>query len=141
MADRIRNIQEKIRAKIQNGDEFLAVLSYLPIIGWIIVKFKNNKKDKLVQFHLEQGKEINIYIITIYFIIWFIENFPLTSWLFGKDKIFFPLIETIWLISLFLYILITIVGIYKSLNDEIWSYPYREQLNQKIKEIFQQIKQ
>ncbi|GIW70378.1 MAG: hypothetical protein KatS3mg101_1125 [Patescibacteria group bacterium] len=140
MSDRIRNIQTRIKSKIQNGDEFLAVISYLPLIGWIITSLKGNKKDKLVKFHTEQAKEINIAIIVIYLFVWFIENFPLTSWLFGKNKFFYPIIETFWLLGLFLYLGITFIGIYKALNDEMWSFPYRKEIKDKIKDIIEKAK-
>ncbi len=139
MADKIRNLQNRIKSKIQNGDEFLAIVSYFPLIGWIIVQFKDQKKDKLVQFHSKQAKEINIYIVVLFFIIWLLENFPFTRWLFGKDKFFYPIIESIWLMGLILYIIISLIGIYKALNDEIWSFPYREEIKEKLKEFTKKI--
>jgi uncharacterized membrane protein len=141
MTDRIKNIQTKIKTKIQNGDEFLALVTYLPLIGWIIPLIKGEKKDKLVKFHQEQSREINIAIVLLYLVVWFIENFPLTSWLFGKNKIFYPIIESIWLIGLILYLLITFIGIYKALNDEIWSFPFRKEVKDKLKEIFKRAKE
>jgi len=140
MSDRIRNIQSRIKSKIENGNEFYAIVAYFPILGWIITSIKADKKDKLVHFHKEQAKEINLFIIFIYLIVWFIENFPLTSWLFGKNKLFYPIIETVWLLGFISYLFITFFGIYKALNDEIWSYPYRDNIKNKIKEIFRKVK-
>lgn len=133
MADRIRNIQNKIKSKIQDGDELSSMVAYVPIIGWIVAKFLNKRKDELSEYHIQQAKEINILIILMYLLIWFLENFPLLSWLFGKNRFLHPLAESVWLVSLFSYIGISIYSLYKALNDEIWSYPYREQINHNLK--------
>lgn len=140
MADRIRNLQNKFKSKIENGDELSAILAYIPLIGWIIANITNKNKDKLVKFHIEQAKEINIGILVIYIFVWFIENFPLTKWLFGKNKLFYPILETFWLLSFLAYIGFSLYAIYKALNDEIWSYPYRDIIKEKIKLLLKKIK-
>ncbi|MFN3604654.1 MAG: hypothetical protein ACK4UJ_08100 [Leptonema sp. (in: bacteria)] len=132
MADRIRNLQNKLKSKIESGDTLSAVVAYVPLIGWIIADSIDKKKDELVKFHIKQSKEINLAIILIYVFVWFIENFPLTSWLFGKNKLFFPIIESFWLLSFLSYLGISLFSSYKALNDEIWSYPYRNIIKNKI---------
>ncbi len=136
MPDRIRNLTNRIKNKIENEDQGIAIISYIPLIGWIIASFKSKTKDKFVHFHREQAKEINIGIVVIYIFVWFIENFPLTAWLFGKKSIFYPLTESVWTLILLFYIVITLIGVYKAIHDEIWSYPYRKEINEKIKEFF-----
>ncbi|MCS7206213.1 MAG: hypothetical protein NZ853_11000 [Leptospiraceae bacterium] len=136
MADKIKQIQQQIKSKIENGDELLAVISYVPLVGWIIVSLKSQKNDPLVEFHKDQAKEINLFIVLVYIVLWFLENFPLFRWLFGENQLLHPLTETVWILSLLGYLYVTFVGIYKAFNDEVWSYPFRETIKEKIEEIY-----
>ncbi len=140
MADRIRNIQNKIKSKIENGDELSSMIAYIPLFGWVIAKFLNKNKDQLSEFHIQQAKEINLTILMIYLFIWFLEHFPLFSWLFGKKGFLYPIAESIWLVSFLSYIGISLYSVYKALNDEVWSYPYREEINHNFKKFLEKLK-
>lgn len=137
MADRIKKIQENLKRGSNNGDELTAAVSYVPLIGWALTI---KSKDDFTQFHAEQGRDLNIGIIAIFLVTWFLENFPLTSWLFGNNHLFHPVTQTVWLISLLAYLGLSAMAAYKAIMDERWPIPFIDEARDKIKQLLKKDK-
>ncbi len=124
MADKIRDIQAKIMEQLYSEDgHILAASSYVPLGGWVY-PFFFKKGDQLAQFHSLQAMHLNLVIVVIYFSLWIIENFPLTSVFFGPGNMLHPLSRTFWLVSFFAYIGFSGVSGYKAFAGSVWEIPY-----------------
>lgn len=123
MADKIREIQDRLLKNIQDGDQLSAAIAYFPLIGWIYpLYFK--KEDPLCQYHGKQGQRLNGVIIGLYLALWFLENFPLTSWLFGQGNFFNPISSSIKIIAIFGYLALSLMAAYRAFMDEQWEIPF-----------------
>lgn len=131
MADKIRDIQSRLLKNIHGGDQVAAAIAYVPLAGWIF-PYLFRKEDELCQFHGKQGLKLNIVIVAIYFVIWVIENFPLTAWLFGLDEPLHPLTRTVWLVALVAYLGASAMAAAKALTEEKWSVPYLDEVLDRI---------
>lgn len=127
MADKIREIQERFKGNYQDGDQLSAAIAYVPLIGWIL-PYRLKQEDALCQYHGRQGMRLNILMLCIYFTIWILENFPLTSWLFGQGEPLNALTSSFWIITLILYVIASGMAAYRAFMDEEWEVPYLEDI-------------
>lgn len=134
MSDKIKEIQDKFFKNINNGgDQLVAAAAYIPIVGWIY-PYYYKKTDELCQFHGRQGALLNGAMLAIYFAIWLLEHFPLTSWLFGDGSVFYPISRSIWLVTAAVYALISIFCALKAISEEKWEVPYLEEVVNRLKD-------
>ncbi len=112
---------------IQGGDQMVAAAAYIPLFGWIY-PYVSRKEDELCQFHGRQGMLLNGVMVAIYFVVWLLENFPLTAWLFGKDAWFAPITQSVSLIAVLVYIGLSLMAAFKAMTEEKWAIPYLEEI-------------
>jgi len=136
MADRIREIQSKLLKNLHGGDQLAAALGYIPIFGWIF-PYYFKKDDDFAQFHGKQALHLNIVLFGVYFVIWVLENFPLTSWVFGEGSFLHAISHSAWLITAFGYLALCIVGAFKAMSEEKWRIPY---LSEYVERFIDQVK-
>lgn len=128
MSDKIREIQEKFNSKFQGkNEENVAASAYIPLFGWIY-PYYFSKEQALCHFHGKQALQLNVAIVLLYFVIWLLEYFPLTSIFFGVNAILHPITRTIWLVSIFGYISVSGIGAYRALSGESWPVPYLQKV-------------
>lgn len=136
MNKKIQDIQSKIKENIQNNSVgFCAASSYFPLVGWIYPYFFR-KDEQLAKFHGLQALQLNIVLIVLYFIVWFLESFPITAIMFGPDHIFHPISRTIWILIVFVYLSLTSICAYKAYSGIEWHIPYLKALLDKVSEYF-----
>lgn len=123
MSDRIRDIQSRLMKNLQDGDQLAAAVAYVPLVGWIYPYFFK-KEDELCEFHARQGLKLNLALIAVYFLVWVLENFPLTGFLFGAGEPLNALTRTVWLVAMLGYLGISIVAALKAFAAELWEIPY-----------------
>lgn len=130
MADKIREIQDKMKS-LQGSNQLLAASSYFPLFGWIY-PLHGRKDDDFCQFHGKQGLQLNSLMLAIYFVVWILENFPIVSWFFGEENFLHPVSRTIWLVTAFVFIVLSIFCAYKALMAEKWEIPELKKFMDKI---------
>ena len=112
---------------IHGGDQILAASAYIPLVGWIY-PYTSRKDDELCQFHGRQSMILNLVMVTLYFAVWLLENFPVTAWLFGSGMVFSPITGALSLIATLVYIGLSLTGAFKAISEEKWEVPYLEEL-------------
>ncbi len=132
MSDKIREIQGRFK-NIHGSDQLIAALSYVPLFGWIF-PYYGKKDDELCQFHGKQAMQLNVVMLTVYFSVWILENFPIVSWFFGQDKILHPISQSAWLITAMAFIGLSIYGAFKAFSEEKWEIPGLSELVDKTLE-------
>ena len=116
---------------MQGGDQMIAAAAYLPLFGWIYpLNFR--KEDDLCQFHGRQGMLLNLAMVAVYFVIWVLENFPLSAWAFGPTHFLNPISQSVWIISAIAYFGVSIFGALKALAEEKWAIPRLEETMDRI---------
>lgn len=131
MSDKIREIQSRFGKNVQGNDSLGAVLAYVPLFGWIYpLLFK--KDNEFCQFHGKQAMHLNAGMVAVYFVIWIIENFPITAWLFGADAWFHPITQALWRLTALVYFGLCGIGAYKAFSEEKWEIPYLSEIVEKI---------
>ncbi|MBI41309.1 MAG: hypothetical protein CMF59_17060 [Leptospiraceae bacterium] len=139
MADKVREIQDRLLKNIQDGDQLSAAIAYFPLIGWIYpLYFK--KEDKLCQYHGKQGQQLNAVLIGLYLVLWFLENFWLTSWIFGTGSLLNPISSSVKIIALFGYLGLSLVAAYRAFMDEEWEIPFLQDIVDFFWDLFPQRK-
>ena len=123
MSDKIRDIHSRLMNNLHGGDQSSAAVGYVPLFGWI-VPYLFKKDDEFCRFHGEQAMKLNGAFLAFYFVIWVIENFPLTAILFGLDSIFHPITRSLWLVGVIGYLALSAIGAFKALSEEKWEIPY-----------------
>ncbi|MBI3395116.1 MAG: hypothetical protein HY042_04720 [Spirochaetia bacterium] len=133
MADKVRDFQSKFMKNLEggSGEQIAAAIAYVPLFGWVY-PYRMKKDDELCQFHGRQGMRLNALVFGIYFVIWLIENFPLTGWLFGKGAWFHPISTGIWTIIASAYLIASIAGAWKAFSGEMWEIPLLDDVIQKL---------
>lgn len=91
--------------KITVENKILASLSYLGILVIIPILF-NKKKNKFVLFHAKQG----LILLFVEIIISFVNVVPLLGML-------------VWFLAVFIFIIISVVGILKVWQEKEWQMP------------------
>ena len=132
MADKIKDIQSRLMNNLHGSDELAAAASYIPLVGWLVGKAK--KEDDFCQFHSDQSFKLNLVIVALYLIIWFLEHFPLTSFLFGEGAILNELTGGILIVSIILFLVISAFAAFKALSEERWEVPYLHDTLQYIRD-------
>jgi len=133
MSDRIRNIQERLRHS-QEGEPLYAAIAYIPLLGWIYpLHFK--KDDENCQFHGRQGARLSALIAGLFLVVWFLQNFPLTRWLFGSGNLLAPILDGLWLIALLVYLGVCVVAAFKALASERWEIPYLNEIIDQLEKL------
>ena len=123
MADKIREIQSRFSRNMQNNDSVAAVIGYIPLFGWIYPLFFRKEND-FCQFDGKQAMHLNAGMLVVYFAVWILENFPITSWLFGADSWFHPITQAAWRITMLGYFGLCAFGAYKAFIEERWEIPF-----------------
>lgn len=136
MADRVRDIQSRLKGNLQGSDQLLAASAYIPVFGWIY-PYIFKKDDELCQFHGLQSLKLNGVILFIYFAVWIAEHFPILSWFFADGRIFHPLSQALWVISLSVFLIVSLVAAYRAFSEEAWEIPY---LADGIRDVFEKIR-
>ncbi len=139
MKQKLKNIQDKFMSQIQNTGNLAEAYAYIPIFGWIYACYFR-KENKMSKFHGEQSMWLNITLMVVYFCVWVLEKFPITSFLFGTHAIFNPIIRTVWIVFLLLYLWASVFGAYKAYNMEMWEIPYLKEISSKMKEFLDKLK-
>ena len=134
MSDKIRDIQDRMK-RLGEGERLYAVIAYIPLFGWIYTYYFKDK-DELCRFHARQALRLNLVLVVVYFLVWFLESFPILSWLFGPGKLLHHLSRSIWLIVSGLYLGVSALAAYKAMGEEKWSVPYLEEYLDKALELF-----
>jgi uncharacterized membrane protein len=137
MSDRIRKIQESLKKGSGNGDEITAAIAYVPLFGWA---YAITKDDDFTRFHALQARDLNLAIVVIYLIVWFVENFPLTSWLFGANRFLNPVSQALWVVSVLGYLAFSGYAAYRAIMDERWSVPFIEEVRDRVQKILRREK-
>lgn len=123
MADKVREIQDRLLKNIQDGDQLSAAIAYFPLVGWVYpLYFK--KEDALCQYHGKQGQRLNGVLIGLYLTLWFLENFWLTAWLFGEGSFLNPISSSIKIIAVIAYLGVSLIAAYRAFMDEEWEIPF-----------------
>jgi uncharacterized membrane protein len=123
MADKIRDIQSRLVSNLGGRDQLSAAIAYIPLFGWVF-PYVFKKEDDLCQFHGLQAMKLNAALVGVYFVVWVIENFPLTGFLFGKGAVFNPLTESVWLVAMIAYCVVSGIAAFKAFSEEKWEIPY-----------------
>lgn len=115
-------------AKSEKDPNIYAAIAYIPLFGWLIAYFFR-PKQKLCMFHAYQSFKLNLIALGLFFILWFITNFPLISW-FLKLILFQPIVTdflyyTVWLA---LFGLSTYAA-YKAYEMEEYYLPFMKELD------------
>jgi uncharacterized membrane protein len=132
MSDRIRKIQESLKKGSGSGDEITAAMAYVPLFGWA---FAITKDDDFTRFHALQARDLNLGIVVVYLVVWFVENFPLTAWLFGPNKFLNPISEAVWVVALLAYLGFSGFAAYRAIMDERWSVPFIDEVRDRVQQI------
>ncbi|MBL8020037.1 MAG: DUF4870 domain-containing protein [Leptospirales bacterium] len=134
MADKIREIQSRFTKNLKDpggSDSLPAVIGYVPLFGWIYPTFFKKDND-FCQFHGKQAMQLNGLMVAVYFIVWILEHFPITSWLFGPDAFLNPITQATWRLTMLGYFALSVVGAYKAFTEEKWEIPFLSDFAQKI---------
>ena len=135
MTEKIKDFQNKFK-NAENRDLLIAALAYIPLFGWIYPSlFK--KEDDFCQFHVRQSMQLNGIILAVYFAVWILENFPIVSWIFGPDMLFFHLSRSVWILSAIAFIAVSIHASLKALEGERWAVPF---MNEYLKKFYSMIR-
>lgn len=136
MADKIRDIHSKFMKNLEGGGggELAAVIAYVPLVGWIY-PYRMKKDDEFCQFHGRQGMRLNALAFGLYFVIWLLENFPLTAWLFGKGAMFHGISSGIWAIAASAYLIASLAAAFKAFSNEKWEIPLLEDVIQRLEDL------
>lgn len=134
MSDKIRDMHSRVVKNLHGGDQMAAALSYIPVLGWIYGRIVN-KDDEFCQFHGSQSLRLNILYLCFFFIIWTIQNFPLTAWLFGDRGPLFSISQTLIIVSTMAFLAISCVAAYKAFTEERWEIPYLEETVDYLKDL------
>jgi len=136
MSDRIRDIQSRLMKNLQGGDQLAAAVAYVPLVGWIYPYFFK-REDELCQFHGRQALKLNGALVAIYIAVWFLENFPLSAWLFGTGEPLNALSRTVWLVTLLGFLAVSVVAALKAFAEELWEIPYLDDAVDLVREQIQ----
>ncbi len=137
MSDRIRKIQESLKKGSGNGDELTAAIAYVPLLGWA---YAITKEDEFTRFHALQARDLNLAIVVVYLVVWFLENFPLTSWLFGAYRFLNPVSQGVWVLSLLVYLALSAYAAYRAIMDERWTVPFIDEVREQVQKILRREK-
>ena len=107
-----KEIFKKDKKDIEEN-KVIAAISYIFLL--CLIPLLTKKQSKFAQFHAKQGLIITI----IWFVIWIIGIIPVLGWIlsFTAD------------ISL---LVISVIGIIKTLDGEYWKIPYIYTLSKKV---------
>ncbi len=131
MADKIREIQSRFSGNFQGNDTLAAVVAYVPLFGWIYpLLFR--KENAFCQFHGKQAMFLNAGVLVVYFAVWILENFPVTSWLFAPNAWFNFLTVGVWRLCMLGYFGVCIMGAYKAFSEEKWEIPFLSEFLERI---------
>ncbi|MCB1174469.1 MAG: hypothetical protein KDK39_12940 [Leptospiraceae bacterium] len=123
MADSEENIHSRLSKNLHGWDQISAAIAYVPLVGWAYTWF-TRQDDPLCKFHGKQAMQLNALYAGLYLVIWFVENFPLTRWIFGERAFLHPLSETISLVSTFVFLALSAVAAFRAFSEERWEIPY-----------------
>ncbi len=128
MSERIRKIQEQVRHVVQeklksSAGDVQAACIYIPLFGWLYSFFLKKDKEHLLS-HRKQSVQLNLLIISLYCLIWLLESFPISTWVFGPGHILHPLSRTIWLLGLFSFLIASGTCAYQAFLGRFWPVPY-----------------
>lgn len=135
LAEKKKDIHSNLSKNLHGWDQISAAIAYVPLVGWIYT-YLGRKDDELCQYHGKQALQLNALYSGVYLLIWFLENFPLTKWIFGNRAFLHPISETVSLVSTVIFLAISAFCAFKAFGEEQWEIPYLNDVIDFIVDLF-----
>lgn len=118
-----KNIRENINDNNKQHTIIDALLTYFPLVGPIYI-ILTHKENSFLKSHTTNATYLHISFISVTFLLWLLENFPLVSHFLKLINFVPDMTNAFHYLNWALLLILTAQGIKKTIQNKEWKIPY-----------------